>query len=1105
MASVVVGWLILFWKLQIEAAEGTEISPLRFNRDIRPILAEACFSCHGADSASRKGKLRLDSREFALAGGKSGTPAFHPGQPQLSEMVRRIRLNPASDDDAMPPKDSGKTLSSEQKTILERWIAEGALYEKHWAFLLISRPDPPTPSLKAWVRNPIDAFILQGLDEKHLTPSPPASAVSLIRRLALDVTGLPPTWEEVSDFQSAYSEDPQRAWERLIDRYLCSPRYGEHMAVRWLDLARYADTSGFQGDPFRSAWRWRDYVIESFQKNKPFDVFTLEQLAGDLLPGATEEQRLATAFHRNHRFNTEFGAINDEWLLEYAVDRVETTSATWMGLTFGCARCHDHKFDPITQREFYQLLAFFNNIPERGVYWDGADPAFEPSMLAPTPAEAEERKAHLQRIEEKQSDVATWDRSEALHREQRTWELYHQDSIRGALRRILSSAPSNLPSTDGLSPFPFPRGEVLHLPLDGSLEAQFGFRKMQLTNTSVITNLAGGEVPVVITRTELQNTNLNFRNQWMFGVTHPPEFGPGMFSGALHLNPHGEVLRITNALDRSEFSIGFWIKPESRDGILLSKLGKQELFPLGFRLSLTNAHLHLEVYHKAFAFDATMVPVELTSSQELTMGTWHHLALVMDGRRKNRGPTLFLNGQALWIEPLKATARGLNSITNVEPLQVGGDAKSQGAAGWIDDLRIFDRALSSEEISLWARLPQAASLAKPKRDRTLAEELDAAAFYRDFISVTHRTRSRSLDEPRKALEAFDLRLPRVMVMEEKPESPSAYVLFRGQYDAPRERVDAGIPQAFGFLPDGAPTNRLGLARWLISTNHPLTARVVANRLWEQLFGVGLLRNSENFGTQSPPPSHPELLDWLASELHRTHWNVKAVMKTILMSSTYQQSSVVTPEHLQADPDNVWLSRAPRFRLTAEVIRDRALLNSGLLVERVGGPSVVPYLPGEHRQDSPDLHRRSIYSMWQRTRFNPALSVFDAPSRESCILRRPRTNTPMQALALLNEVTFVEASRKAAERILRECPEEGSRIEFATHLILCREPSLEEKKVLESLLIGFRERFAKKPEAVTALLHVGASKCDDSLKPVDVAAFASLASVLMNLDEYVMRD
>jgi hypothetical protein len=774
---------------------GADAAPtVRFSRDVLPILSENCFQCHGPDEKARKAKLRLDTAEGAGA-------VIKPRKSDESELI--LRVNAQADDQRMPPPRTNRRLSAAQKDVLRRWIEEGAAWGKHWAYETPARPLLPPVKNGAWARNAIDFFILARLEKEGLAPSPEAARETLIRRVTLDLTGLPPTPREVDAFLADRSPD---AYERLVDRLLASARYGERMAMEWLDEARYADTNGYQNDFARTMWPWRDWVIDAFNRNQPFDRFVNEQVAGDLLPGATVSQRIATGFNRNNRTVTEAGSIDEEWRVENAVDRVETTATVFLGLTMGCGRCHDHKFDPISQREFYQFFAFFNSVNEKGVYTEQ-------------------------------------------------------------------------------------RGNV------------------------------------------------------------PP------------------LVRLPTPQDEAR-------------------------------------------------------------------------------------------------------------------------------------LRQFDGAIAAAE-----RAQRELESAKPGRD-LLEGELRAL---KDKVAKLRKERAE-----------HEQRVTSVMVMEDLPKPRETFVLKRGRYEMPdrSQKVEPGVPACLSPWPADAPRNRLGLARWLVSPDNPLTARVTVNRFWQHYFGTGLVKTAENFGLQGEPPSHPELLDRLATEFVKGGWDVKAMQHLIVTSATYRQASKAGPALWQRDPDNRLLARGPRFRLAAEVVRDNALAVSGLLAEKVGGPSVKPYQPpglweqlaggageGPYVQDkAPGLYRRSLYVYRKRTVPHPALTTFDAPSREVCQVKRPRTNTPLQALELLNDVTYVEAARRLAEVMLTEggrTPEE--RIGYAFRRTTARAPEAGELQVLARGLARYRQTFGHDKEAAARYVRHGESPIDARLDPAELAAYTATAEVILNLDETITKE
>ncbi len=767
--------------------------PLRYNRDIRPILSDNCFACHGQDKANRKAGLRLDLREEAIVPVKSGDTAIVPGDVKRSTLVERIVSNDA--DARMPPPESHKQLTAKQSELLRRWIEQGAPYEGHWAFVPPAKVEPPAVKRADWPTNPVDRFVLAGLEAGSLSPSPEAGKEALIRRVTLDLTGLPPTLQEVDAFLSDASDG---AYEKVVDRLLASPQYGERMAVNWLDAARYADTNGYQVDRDREIWRWREWVIAAFNRNVRFDQFTIEQLAGDLLPNPTQEQLIATGFHRNNMMNEEGGVDPSEFLAEYTADRVETTMTVWLGQTFNCCRCHDHKFDPFTQRDFYSMKAFFHNVPEpgRGEYEKSIRENSPPHLKLPTPDIAAKIKSLREQLAQKEQ---------------------------------LSAAPA---------------------------------------------------------------------------APHP------------------------------------------------------------------------------------------------------------------------------------------------------------------------DRAGLDKEI---------ADLKKQIADAESA-------------------------------------IPTTLVMAEMQNPRPTFILKRGAFDSPGDRVEAATPKILPAMAADLPRNRLGLAQWLVAPENPLTARVAVNRFWQQVFGTGLVKTSDNFGAQGEYPTHPELLDWLARDFVAGGWDVKRLMKMLVTSATYRQSAAFTPRLLELDPENRLLARSSRNRLMGEFIRDQALAVSGLLVSNIGGPSVKPYHPpGIYEQltegkgtitykpgTGEDLYRRSLYTYWKRSVPHPAMLVFGTPFREVCCVQRSRSNTPLQALILLNDETYVEAARFLAVRIMGSSKDDGQRLKFAFRTVLARAPRPNEQAILEKSHARALADFRNDPAAAKALLAVGSKSAPADLDPAELAAWATVAGTLLSLDESFTR-
>ena len=928
--------------------------PVRFNRDVRPILSENCFECHGPDAAKRKADLRLDA-------GALGQALIAAGNPGESELFQRITH--ADPEERMPPADFGRALTAAEVETLRRWIEQGAHWEKHWAFIAPKRPAVLAAHDSAWQRGTIDQFVLTKLHATGLQPSPEADRETLLRRVTFDLTGLPPSPAEIDAFLADASP---RAYEVVVDRLLASPRYGERMAIDWLDAARYADSHGYSLDRRRVMWPWRDWVIAAFNDNMPFDQFATEQLAGDLLPGSTLAQKVATGFNRNHSIQSEGGVIDEEYRVETVVDRVETTSAVFLGLTFGCARCHDHKYDPISQKEFYEFYSLFNNVPETAHVGNADKLADRPFLKAPT----------------------------TLQRE---------------LMAVLSEQETKLKAT-----------------------ADAEAKSVELTEWIWIDDaLPEGVVP-------LGNGGGGTGFQFVSGPDHP------VFSG--------------------------------------KKSHRRSSEGLGQHL-VQNAKSPLRVDDNTRLF--TYVFLDPKNPPKQIMLQWN------DG--KSWDHRIYWGEEKIgWGKEGTASRRNLGPLPKVGEwvrLEVSAQSVGLGAGtqitGWA--FTQFDGTVYWDKAGLVAR------------KKTEAEK--------------------QLDVVRGRLAKLEAEVPTTMVMGEKSPPRKTFVLNRGQYDQPSEvEVGAGLPAALGQWPDNLSRDRLGLAKWMTSGANPLTSRVTVNRLWQMHFGTGIVKSVEDFGAQGEWPTHPELLDWLATEFVRIGWNLKAMHKQIVMSATYRQSSRVTPALLEADPANRLYARGPRFRLPAEMIRDHALSASGLLVSRIGGESVKPYQPpglwGEvvfsnvprFQQDhGAKLYRRSMYTYWKRSVPPPNMQVFDAPSREVCVLKRPSTNTPLAALVLMNDPTFVEASRKLAERVMRERDSDTARVKRLHRLICGRQPTPAEQQLLLGTLNDLLADFRAEPAAAAELMTVGESVRDESLNLTELAAYASLANAVFCTDEAITRN
>ena len=1030
--------------------------PVDFNRDIRPILSDNCFACHGPDPTQRKAGFRFDTKEGAFA--KSGV--IVPGDSLNSRLIKRISA--AEPERRMPPLDSGRTLSTRQIELLRRWIDEGAKWDAHWAYLPPKRFEPPRVAAPPWPQNSIDNFILARLEREGLKPSPPADKVTLLRRVSLDLTGLPPTPAEIDSFLKDATPD---AYERQVDRLLSSPHYGERMAMEWLDLARYADTHGYHIDSHRDMWRWRDWVINAFNGNLRFDQFTIEQLAGDLLPGATVEQQIASGFNRNHMINFEGGAIPEEYQVEYVVDRVETTANAWMATTLGCARCHSHKYDPITQKEFYQFFAFFNTVAEEGL--DGRTGNAKPLLALPSL----EQKAKLQEL----TSAITLKEDALSERDiaplQEKWEKSVVGKIAGSPR-------------DGL---------IAHYELDGNF------------------------------------SDVSGRFQHGRTISGDPTFGSGRVGKAVSFDGDSQVsFGRVGAFERSDpFSITVWLRGSGNTPIAaLQKIdnpgtrrGYEFLFDDLELVGIQKRAAHLRIRLTSHWPDNA---IQIGTTTKLILGDWYHVALTYDGSGKASGLRLYINGELHPTEVLQDSLTG--TIKTEAELQIGNKVLGKPFRGGIDNLQLYERVLDNFEVEqLAVHYPIQTILSGVSGKRSREETARVRDYFLTYVATGALPKLYAeLKSLRKQKEILDKEIPTVMVMSEMEQPRETFVLGRGDYRNKTDKVTPGVPAALSTLPEGAPLNRLGLARWLVSPSHPLTARVAVNRYWQMYFGIGIVKTSENFGVQGEPPVHPELLDWLATEFIRTGWDVKAMQRLIVTSATYRQSSRVTRGLLEKDPENRLLARGPRFRLPAEIVRDNALAVSGLLNTNIGGPSVFPYQPkglwdelafgdGFSAQSftpstGKDLYRRSVYTFWKRTVPPPQLTTFDAPDREKCTVRRAVTNTPLQALVLMNDPTYLEAARWLAQRAMNHGGRDArSRIDFVFRGATARTPSTKEARVLRSLFQQQITRYRADKKAALDLLGVGESKWDATLEASELAAWTIVASAVLNLDETITKE
>ncbi len=1072
---LVFGCLCLVFAVGCQPAAETPLAAVvpdtvDYNFHVKPILSDRCFKCHGPDEQSRDAGLRLDTPEgaFAALADDSTRYAIVPGRPELSEVIARI--NHPDPEERMPHPDSKLYLSDTEKQIIERWIAQGAEWKTHWSFIVPEKAPLPAVAKEDWPRHPLDHFVLARLEQEGLTPAREESREKWLRRVTLDLTGLPPTLDALDAFLDDYSPE---AYEKVVDGLLASPAYGERMATVWLDAARYADSHGYQDDRPRTMWPWRDWVINAFNENLPYDAFLTWQLAGDLMPDATYEQKLATGFNRNHGITQEGGVVNEEYITEYVADRANTMATAMLGLTLECARCHDHKYDPISQQEYFEMFSFFNGIDERGQinYFDLApkphmlmqDAAYEAEIAAHT-AQTETAAAAYAALVERQPDnhFATWLDT--------TWPTF-------------DLGPEVV------------AGLVSHYPFD---------------------TLVAGATPDkhVAGRSGKINTRL-------LNVLADPELVEGRlgqsirFDGENYVNL-GDVGDFEHA-DR--FSLGAWVQyPASfeKEATVLVKRNEEQKRG-GYQLSITPAgNLKVSLIH-----NQGDERIEVVADGAVPTGMWSHLFFTYDGSGKAAGLRLFVDGEHQQVTVLRdSLAR--RSLLNGNDLLAGNwttrNTPHGGLQGFvdgqIDDVRVYNRTLADVEVLVLAGRDVRAQLAA----HTGAANEEAAAallhpFYTarqpDVIAARH-----TLD----SLRAIQKELPYVMVMEEMAEPRTTHILERGAYDAKGDVVGAGTPVAvLAFSPD-LPQNRLGLAQWVTDTENPLTARVAVNRFWMLLFGRGIVATPEDFGSQGALPSHPAMLDWLAVDFMENGWDTKKLMKDIVLSATYRQQASLTPALQQRDPANVLLARGPAQRFSAEMVRDNALYVSGLLEEKVGGHWVKPYQPpgvwkelanqiGENKyrpSKGADLYRRSLYSYWKRTIPPPAMLTFDAAERTVCVVKRQTTSTPLQSLVLLNDPQIIEASRMLAEQAMLAVSDTDEQLERIFRQATSRLPDRTEKRLMNSLYQEEYNRFTTDTEGTAALLGVGERPVNVQLDQPALAALTVVASTLLNMDEAKMR-
>lgn len=1030
------------------ARAGVAEDRVDFNFQVRPLLSDRCFFCHGPDEKARKGKLRLDQRDGVFAPRKDGKRVVVPGDTEASELVRRLFTQDS--EEVMPPPESHLDLTPAEKDILKRWVAQGAEWSDHWAFLPIRRPALPVVTNTAWIQTPLDRFVLSRLEHAGLEPSKPAAPGRMLRRVALDLTGLPPSPGEVEAFEKDPSSD---AYERAVDRLLASPAYGERLASDWLDLARYADTYGYQADVERDLSPWRDWVVRAFNENLPYDQFITWQLAGDLLPNATDEQILATAFNRLHRQTNEGGSIEEEFRNEYVSDRVHTAGTAFLGLTLECSRCHDHKYDPVSQRDYYSLAAFLNNIDESGLY-----PHFTAATPTPTlPRWEGDAKARHQAVAAELAAAEarlTASGAEAAAR----FEAWKQTPNGGSASPVLP---------------------VAFYPLD---------------------TLEGNATP------DLRSTN-------RASLSENPTAVSGARGSAVQFSgDNGVTIPGVGEFHRTDpFSFDLWIQPteaQTRAVVLHYSRAWTDSGSRGYELVLDQGRPFFGLIH---FWPGNALAVR--AKEALPLGQWSRVTVTYDGSSRAAGLRLYRDGAPLEVEVVRDhLTRDILHRSQWGDGEVGGIRLSLGSRfrdsgfrnGKVDELRVYDTCLTPSEVrSLDPETGRPPAIADAETYRMRVDPDYSAA-----LANARRLRAQENELIGSVRE--------IMVMREMDGRRPTFVLKRGAYDAPGDPVQPDVPNRILPFPDGAPRNRLGLARWMTDPRNPLTARVTVNRAWKQYFGRGLVGTLNDFGAQGQLPTHPELLDWLASNFIESGWDLKALHKAIVMSATYRQDSDAPPALVARDPENRMLARGPRHRLSAEQIRDSALSVSGLLNPAMGGPSVKPYQPPgvweeagtgkTYTQDHGDkLYRRSLYTFIRRTAPPPAMLTFDAGSREVCTANREITATPLQSLVLLNDTQFIETARVLAERLWREPgASEEARLAQGFRQVTGRRPDADELRILARLYEEQHRQFVQNPGTAEKLLKTGERPADATLPAAEVAAATLVVSTLMNHDEFVMK-
>jgi hypothetical protein len=1149
ICSFVLVSVLSFYHLQARAGSPNNgaSSKVDFNREIRPILAENCFKCHGPDEGGRKAKLRFDLRTEALKPAKSGKVAIVPGQPEKSEMIARLITE--DEDERMPPVKTGKKLTLAQIQTLKRWITQDAPYATHWAYVKPVRPALPQVKNKGWPVNPIDYFILARLERENLKPSPRADPNTLIRRVTLDLTGLPPTLEEVDQFSK--DRDPQ-AYEKLVDHLLQKKAYGEHWARMWLDLARYADSAGYADDPGRTIWAYRDWVIRAFNSNLPFDQFTVEQLAGDLLDSPDEDDRIATAFHRNTMTNNEGGTTDEEFRNAAIVDRVNTTMAVWMATSLGCAQCHNHKYDPITQKDYFQCFAIFNNTED-------ADLRDESPLLEIYTPEQKERRTKIQaELTESEKALKTPTAESPAHQikweenfpGERPWQSLKPEMQKASSGGIIVQSEDNSlqvsPSQkdEVYSIEAIPKGKQIaglrlealsSLPShEAAQAANRGFAITRVTASLIGPNTNG--IPGRFVRVELPGKEkiLSLAEVQVFnGKENVAAHGAASQSSTAYEGVAGRAIDgktdgdyNANSTTHTETSENPWWELDLKQTQTLDRIAIWNRTDADLHKRLDGFRLVILDENRKSVWDKMIKEAPKTSA---TFGVSDSNAVQFVAAFADMNPagsntkTILEGKKPGWaLDPDDKQWRKL-TLLPAQPVPVLPGSKllitvkQEALHDHCPPALLRIKVAEDEEVSQYASVPEdiAQTLSEPSSSRDEKQRNALADYYLANVEPDLKTQRERVAALKKELSGISANTVPIMRELTGTKRRTTHIQLRGNYQALGEEVSPALPASFNPLPNGAKADRLGLARWLVDEQNPLTARVLANRFWEQIFGVGIVRTSEDFGTQGDLPTHPELLDWLATELVANKWDMKAFLKLLVTSSTYCQSSRVTPELAERDPDDILLARGPRFRASAEVVRDQALAISGLLSTKMYGPPVRPPQPSLglsaafgstfdwKASEGEDRYRRALYVEWRRTSPYASMSTFDAPNREVCALRRPRSNTPLQALVTLNDPVYIEAAQALAERMISKpgAPAEKARQGF--RLCLARTPEADELKQLLDLYNDAHTHYAAKPEEAAKIASSALHPAKDQ-DVIELAAWTAAANVLLNLDETLMK-